>query len=166
MLPAQHVGDLHRVLRALAAADAHHAARHGEHRVERHNGVGGVGQRAVLFGAGRGVLRRREADAVVGGEVLPDVGVAVALLLHRGEALPLEQGAGPVAQGVEALVAAGEDRLALRAVKVDILLLRHQRPTSSFIQSNPRRSISPASSGPPVLTMRPSMSTWTTSGLR
>ena len=83
-----------------------------------------------------------------------------------GETLCGERLQGSLALSIHLVAAAGSKCRLHFSEEVYVLPRSAHSPASSFIQSKPLLSISAASSGPPVLTMRPSMRTCTTSGFR
>ena len=169
---------LYGMLGAGIARNVYHKGVNGEHGIECHHAVGAIGHLSIegchtLVGLCQGAairhvghLQRSQTDAVVGCKVGLHVGVFITLHLTRWKSLRTETPEGGLACRIHHRQAALGDDSGRLAIEVNVLLLGTHTPTSSLIQSKPRSSISSASSGPAVLTMRPPMSTCTMSGFR
>ena len=129
-----------------------------DHKIDRGGEVGDVAAER-LVGVG-GNAQPREVQPIVWREGRWHIRVAIALVLPGGEAQLLKDLCRLLSLLVEEGRRMGVKQCALTAEQINILGNR-VHSNSSFIQSKPRRSISVANSGPPVLTMRPPMSTCT-----
>ena len=99
-----------------------------------------------------------DVQSVVWFEELVDSCIFISLNLSRRETQALEIGKGCVTHCVQCVGAVYADLFACVTIKVDVLLFAvhyYSSPISALIQSYPLCSISLASSGPAVFTMRP-----------
>ena len=174
----QYIADLYRMLGTCVAGYMYQQGIHAEHCIQTHDCIITVGNcvivrcninRRIAYAiamVGQFVSQRSQRYAIVRFEIKPGIGIFVPFGLSVREPKSYESIQGCLALGVHHVARTRKQGVPDIVVEVSILLGTAHNPTSSLIQSNPLCSIISASVASPVLTIRPSIMTLTTSGLR